>query len=881
VASAVTCVADDAASCTAAGTSNIGAACAARHQTCVPTPSATSGASCGACVDGYVSDPASGACLEKKACADLSCSGDHRDCSETPTGHCTTCSTGFVEDAGTCRAPRACAGATSPSGVGCPSDQECVPATATTDAYCRPGCGTGELWNGRQCAPCPKCDQAGEDGAWASATAGGVCICKTKPGYFYSVAGAMGAVACDTDGDGWVRESARSALESSDPNLAMNARCTLRTIDRFVYVNEAGQKKTSMLGAPLALYETDRNDDDDVLAATWSLAGLPGDRGMAPLGAAELNRLTKLCRSPAADYDDNGVPDVYEWGGAPTSPSLRPEQAAFNANAYFAELYWGAYEAGAAAGPGQYVIHEKSRLATATPTTQRVPLGYLDSDDPAWRTCPLQRDASWNKTDPPLGTDFASVSDPADATFSGLNLESQFKCLVVDPQPPADRPNAMPQAAIKAAGYRTQLCEVAPATANAGNAPLTDFQCAQLDATMAKPGDVLWGGVPYIPNGPLPADPRYVRGCMSACFSKLADCQAMFAAATPASTCLTNGGWTPGMAPPAQCLADATKFGALASPTWCKLGEVCDRCDNNGNGMFNEPSALVDVGGPCVVPGHTGACAAGKVTCLPNGTYGCDFVNPIATEDCNGIDDDCDGVVDNVPPPVVDPITKHSSYDCNTGLPGICAAGTKVCTNGRWVCHENQPPMAQEICNNMVDDDCNGKIDESPEIPAGQACPAPMLLFYADEDNDGVPTSQTKCLCAPDKIFKIPATTVLAPHSMYLDDSGNLKADCCDMDASTYPGAPYPPFNPLLPSPTAQPRNACHSYDLDCDGVITKLWPLAGYGCSTYFGFCGAPAGSYIDREYDCGEVGPAEEYCGRWQDDCPPVLIPRAQLCK
>ena len=90
-----------------------------------------------------------------------------------------------------------------------------------------------------------------------------------------------GAYPCDDDGDGWIRESARAALTSDDPQVLDNARCDLRVVDRFVLENRTvnwfdpstdcvgdaacSQHAVVWLEDPLELYETDRNDDQGLL----------------------------------------------------------------------------------------------------------------------------------------------------------------------------------------------------------------------------------------------------------------------------------------------------------------------------------------------------------------------------------------------------------------------------------------------------------------------------------------------------------------------------------------------------------------------------------------------------------------------------------------
>jgi MYXO-CTERM domain-containing protein len=58
---------------------------------------------------------------------------------------------------------------------------------------------------------------------------------------------------------------------------------------------------------------------------------------------------------------------------------------------------------------------------------------------------------------------------------------------------------------------------------------------------------------------------------------------------------------------------------------------------------------------------------------------------------------------------------------CDTGKIGLCAKGAMQCQKGGLACVEIEQPSA-ETCN-AVDDDCNGMIDDGPNLcPAGQVC---------------------------------------------------------------------------------------------------------------------------------------------------------------
>jgi hypothetical protein len=152
--------------------------------------------------------------------------------------------------------------------------------------------------------------------------------------------------------------------------------------------------------------------------------------------------------------------------------------------------------------------------------------------------------------------------------------------------------------------------------------------------------------------------------------------------------------------------------GACASGTErCQLGQIVCQPDalpgtETCNGIDDDCDGAVDQGNPggggACTTGLPGICGPGSVACL-DGNLRCEAVASAQPEICNGEDEDCDGVADDGDP--------GGGGACDSGQPGICAAGIEHCEAGAIVCTGNVTPEA-EICANEIDEDCDGATDE-------------------------------------------------------------------------------------------------------------------------------------------------------------------------
>jgi len=290
--------------------------------------------------------------------------------------------------------------------------------------------------------------------------------------------------------------------------------------------------------------------------------------------------------------------------------------------------------------------------------------------------------------------------------------------------------------------------------------------------------------------------------------------------------------------------------------------EICDGLDNDCDGQVDEEGATgcTPYYRDADADGH-GVAGHSRCLCTPTGEYTATLgddcndadgsIYPGAEEICDGLDNDCDGQVDEEGATGCTPYYRDADADGH-GLAGdsrcLCAPSVEYtatlgddCDDG----HDTVYPGAEEICDGF-DNDCDGQVDEE----GATGC----TTYYRDADDDGHGLSgDSRCLCGPSGEY-----------------TATLGDDCDDGHDTVYPGA----------------EEVCDGLDNDCDGQVDEE---GATGCTTYYSdadddghglagdsrcLCG-PSGEYTatlgddcDDEHDTVYPG-AEEICDGLDNDC------------
>ncbi len=288
----------------------------------------------------------------------------------------------------------------------------------------------------------------------------------------------------------------------------------------------------------------------------------------------------------------------------------------------------------------------------------------------------------------------------------------------------------------------------------------------------------------------------------------------------------------------------------------------CDGIDNNCDGTADE--GYVPVATSCGV----GACARTAMSSCVNGEEQSNCVpgTPAASDTtCDGVDDDCNGIVDDGYVPV--------ATSCGVG--GCARSGTSSCVNGavQIECAPGAPAASDATCDG-VDDDCNGTADDG-YVPVVTSCGVGACARSAMSSCAG---GLVQSNCSPGT----PAASDSTCNG--IDDNCDGTADegyvslttscgvgACGRLGSTFcvagvVGDTCTPGNPAAADAT------CDGNDDDCDGIADEDYaPVptsCGVGACARAGATSCVLGTVADS---CAAAAPAanDATCDGLDDDC------------
>jgi hypothetical protein len=325
---------------------------------------------------------------------------------------------------------------------------------------------------------------------------------------------------------------------------------------------------------------------------------------------------------------------------------------------------------------------------------------------------------------------------------------------------------------------------------------------------------------------------------------------------------------------PTTCGAGAC---SATGTTRCEGGQVRDSCSAGGgsgsdavcNGIDDDCDGQVDEDFvPQTLSCGIGACAAQGSSACEGGSVvnRCTPLAPAADDaTCDGIDDDCDGRTDEdfvAVPPVC-------------GLGACRRTGTQACELGaiEESCTPAAPAASDAVCND-IDDDCDGPVDED-YVPATSQCGVGACRA----------TGTTRCeagsvvpVCAPGTPAASDATCDGRDDDCdgtndedFVGEATACGAGVCASagQIQCVNGSPVDDCAPGIPAPNDA---TCDGADQDCDGGIDEDFAPSATSCG--LGACrreGVRRCSAGELEDTCRPGSPAsnDSTCDGVDEDC------------
>jgi hypothetical protein len=216
--------------------------------------------------------------------------------------------------------------------------------------------------------------------------------------------------------------------------------------------------------------------------------------------------------------------------------------------------------------------------------------------------------------------------------------------------------------------------------------------------------------------------------------------------------------------------------------------ESCNEVDDDCDGSIDED--WPDKGKPCDGDDED-LCEAGAYQCAADGLGLVCVDEAEEIEACNGMDDDCDGQLDEAGAAGCTPGWLDLDDDGHGAGDEVCLCSPEGLSQTGDDCDDTDSavnPETLEDCLTSWDDNCDGEVNGEDSLNCAD--------HYKDADSDGFGAGLAVCLCSPDEEY-----------------ATQQDGDCDDSVATTFPGAP----------------ELCDLEDNDCDDSSDEEpWAVEG-----------------------------------------------------
>jgi hypothetical protein len=332
--------------------------------------------------------------------------------------------------------------------------------------------------------------------------------------------------------------------------------------------------------------------------------------------------------------------------------------------------------------------------------------------------------------------------------------------------------------------------------------------------------------------------------------------------------------------------------------------EVCNGKDDDCDGLIDgaDPDFAFT---PTACGSDIGACARGTTACV-NGRVVCNGATGPSTELCDNIDNNCDTVVDNFSEPCYpfgDGGCNLGSGTCQ----GICTLGNRLCSQGSFGSCVGAVGKTSEVCNGLDDDcdgqvdegvsntctdystcttfrscaacpqapaevcdgkdnDCDGNIDNVTR-PCTSACGrGTETCNFSDDGNSN--NDWTGCT-APTPTTEVCDGKDNDCNGSIDDNIAGMGSACGSNQGECKAGVQQCIGGKVVCGGEVGPQTeVCDNKDNDCDGTVDNN--IASAACGTNVGECTAGNTKCVNGKLTCdGAVGPQPEVCDGKDNDC------------